>query len=217
MAEIIENEGSGKIKGKRRAMIRPIHIDMTPMVDLACLLLTFFMLTTAFTKPKVMEIVMPETGPGYPVPQDRVVNIILDGNDRIFYYNGLADPTHPPIPVIYQSNFGTDGIQKLLLNRNKPLFKLIEDLNTDVAKGKINMSKEDLVRKIRQLKKDDKFGPIVLIKATDKAKYKNIVDIVDEMAITHVARYSITDLNSFENRLLLKTKKDLGIKENEGI
>ncbi len=60
MAEIIANEGGGKKKGKRRAKHHSTHIDMTPMVDLACLLLTFFMLTTAFSKPKVMEIVLPD-------------------------------------------------------------------------------------------------------------------------------------------------------------
>ena len=61
MAEIIANEGGhGKKKGKARAKKHGTHIDMTPMVDLACLLLTFFMLTTAFSKPKVMEIVLPE-------------------------------------------------------------------------------------------------------------------------------------------------------------
>ena len=217
MAEIIANEGNGKPRGKRRAKRLPAHIDMTPMVDLACLLLTFFMLTTAFTKPKVMEIVMPEEGPPKPIPPTRVLNIILDGKDRIFYYNGLADPTHLPIPVLCKSYFGKDGIRKLLLNRNKSLFNQIEDLNADVVKGRIYLSKEELTKKIKQLKTDDKSGPIVLIKATDKAKYGNIVDIVNEMAIVNVARYSIVELTSFEKRLLLKTKKDLHIKETDDI
>ena len=58
MAEIIQNEGQVRKKVKT-AKKHGTHIDMTPMVDLACLLLTFFMLTTAFSKPKVMEIVLP--------------------------------------------------------------------------------------------------------------------------------------------------------------
>ncbi len=65
MAEIIANEGGGKQKGKRRSKRHSTHIDMTPMVDLACLLLTFFMLTTAFNKPKVMEIILPERYGGH--------------------------------------------------------------------------------------------------------------------------------------------------------
>jgi hypothetical protein len=56
MAEIIQEE-KGKKKGGKK---HPPHIDMTPMVDLMCLLITFFMLTTAFSKAKVMEIVLPE-------------------------------------------------------------------------------------------------------------------------------------------------------------
>ena len=61
---------------------------MTPMVDLMCLLLTFFMLTTAFSKPKVMEIVLPDKdtkSKGTEIPKYRAVNIILDGNDKIYY------------------------------------------------------------------------------------------------------------------------------------
>lgn len=59
MAEIIQEE-KGKSGGKKRPKKHLPHIDMTPMVDLMMLLITFFMLTTAFTKSKVMEIVLPE-------------------------------------------------------------------------------------------------------------------------------------------------------------
>jgi hypothetical protein len=52
-------------------------------------------------------------------------------------------------------------------------------------------------------------GPIVLIKATEKVKYKNVVDIIDEMAICNIARYSLTEMNSFEEKLLAKTKRDI--------
>jgi len=54
------------------------------MVDLMCLLLTFFMLTTAFSKPKVMEIILPEKKDtkGIDIPKWRTVNIILDGMIR---------------------------------------------------------------------------------------------------------------------------------------
>ena len=215
MAEIIADEGGGKKKGKRRAKKHSTHIDMTPMVDLACLLLTFFMLTTAFSKPKVMEIVLPEKDGNTEskIPKSRAVNIILDGNDKIYYYLGIADPTKPPIPELVVSDYSKDGIRKFLLNRNKILFKEIEDLNSDVLKGKVSISKDSLTKKIRQLKKDDAAGPIVLIKATDKVKYKNVVDIIDEMAITNIARYSLVDLNIFEKRLLSKKKRELGIKD----
>jgi biopolymer transport protein ExbD len=90
MAEIIINESGVPNRGKRRAKLHAAHIDMTPMVDLACLLLTFFMLTTAFTKPKVMEIVMPRENKDQKneVDKKRVINIILAENDQVFFYNG---------------------------------------------------------------------------------------------------------------------------------
>lgn len=212
MAEIIANEGGGKKKGKKRAKRFSTAIDMTPMVDVMCLLLTFFMLTTAFSKPKIMEIVLPEktNEPSKTeISKWRAVNIILDENDRIFYYNGLADPTKPPIPTVIESDFSKDGIRKMLLERNKVLFKQISDLNNDVLTGKQVMSKDTLDQRLRNLRTYDDVGPIVLIKATDKAKYKNIVDIIDEMAICNIARYSLTDMNSFEEKLLAKAKRDI--------
>src|SRR5664280_192676 len=95
MAEIIQEEkGSGKKKAKKHAP----HIDMTPMVDLMCLLITFFMLTSAFSKAKVMEINLPEKIKD-PTKQDapkisasRTMNIILGPNDKIYYYPGSVKP-----------------------------------------------------------------------------------------------------------------------------
>ena len=59
MAEIVEADKPQKGKKKKPKKLST-HVDMTPMVDLICLLITFFMLTTAFNKPKIMEIVLPE-------------------------------------------------------------------------------------------------------------------------------------------------------------
>lgn len=210
MAEIIANEGGGKKKGKKRAKKLSTHIDMTPMVDLACLLLTFFMLTTAFSKPKVMEISLPEKGPISKTEVMKPINIILDENDKIFWYQGKADPTRPPLPTLYATDFSKDGIRKLLLERNKELFNKIEQLNNDVISGKQKMSRDTLTARIKALKRADKAGPtIILIKATEKAKYKNFVDIMDEMAITNMARYTVVDMTDFEKRLLDKKKRDM--------
>jgi biopolymer transport protein ExbD len=212
MAEIIANEGGGKKKGKKRAKRFSTAIDMTPMVDVMCLLLTFFMLTTAFSKPKIMEIVLPEkteVPSTVEIPKSRAVNIILDENDRIFFYNGLADPTKPPIPTVFESDYSANGIRKMLLDRNKVLFTAIEELNNDVLTGKQVMLKDTLDKRLRDLRTYDDLGPIVLIKATDKVKYKNMVDIIDEMAICNIARYSLTEMNSFEEKLLAKAKRDI--------
>ena len=94
MAEIIQEEKQEG--GKRKPKKHSTHIDMTPMVDLMCLLITFFMLTTAFSKPKVMEITMPEKD-NKPDPKtqtkvqaDRTYNILLTGDNKIYWYEALV-------------------------------------------------------------------------------------------------------------------------------
>ncbi len=213
MAEIVQEEGGGKKKGKRRAKKHSTHIDMTPMVDLMTLLLTFFMLTTAFSKPKAMEIVLPEKDKKEDkkedkenqIPKWRAVNIILDENDKVYYYTGLIDK--PPYPELIETDFSKDGIRKYLLKRNKTLFEKIDSVNTEALRSKKPIPPDTLAKQIRELKKADRVGPIVLIKATDKVKYKNMVDIIDEMAICNIARYAIVDINPQELKMLEAYKK----------
>lgn len=206
MAEIIQDEGHKK-GGKKRPKKHGTHIDMTPMVDLACLLLTFFMLTTAFSKPKVMEIVLPEKDDNSKAPEiseGRVVNIIISSDDRVFWYNGMIKPDEPA-PELVESDFSKDGLRVMLLNRNKKLYKAIEDFKTEITTGKISLPQDSITARIRRFKskdKTDKSGPIVLIKALEGAKYGNIVDIIDEMAITNIAIYALADISEPEKQLV---------------
>jgi biopolymer transport protein ExbD len=209
MAEIIANEGGGKHKGKRRAKKLSTHIDMTPMVDLACLMLTFFMLTTAFAKPKIMEIVMPDKTPPKEKPPEvtasRVVNFILDENNKVYWYNGMIkDPKN--LPVLNSTDYSKDGIRKILLDRNKNIFNQIEQLREDVLSNKVKISHDSLANLEKVIKRKDLVGPIFMIKATDKAKYGNFVDIIDEMAIANAAHYAVTDLNNYEKKMLEAVK-----------
>ncbi len=205
MAEIIQAEGKQK-GGKKKAKKFSTHIDMTPMVDLMCLLITFFMLTTAFSKPKAMEITMPEKkdDPTVKAPEiqaDRTVNILVSGDDKIYYYFGVADPKLP-LPQLVSTDYSKDGIRKMLLQRNKVVFKAVTELREKVIKGEEVMSDSTLNRKIKELKKSDKKAPIILIKADEKAKYKNLVDIIDEMAICTVANYAVVDIAPIELQMI---------------
>ncbi len=201
----MENDAGKKSGGKRKPKKHSTHIDMTPMVDLMCLLITFFMLTTAFNKPKVMEITMPEKNTEIKdapkVDARRTVNIILDENDKLYYYEGAIEKGKPE-PVLVKTNFSKDGIRKYLLERNKVVFKEIYELKEKVKKGELVMSTDTLNAQIKQAKKKDPMSPIILIKAAEKAKYRNIVDIIDEMAITDIAQYAVVDLSPEELKLL---------------
>jgi len=208
MAEIIQEEKSEG--GKKKPKHHGTHIDMTPMVDLMCLLITFFMLTLAFSKPKIMEIVLPEKikdpHQDQHAPQavaSRTINLILGPEDKIYFYNGKADDpkTAPPLQVADFSG-GPTGIRSMLLERNRALFKKIQQFNDDVLTGKIKIPRDSVATELKKLKNDDDTGPIVLIKAYKKANYANFVDILDEMSIIGIARYTFMDINWVEERMI---------------
>jgi biopolymer transport protein ExbD len=206
MAEVVQQEGGGKQKGKRRMKRHSTHIDMTPMVDLACLLLTFFMLTTAFSKPKVMEVIFPEKSTNISnapqVDDRRALTIILIENDKVLWYNGLADPTKESLPTLTETDFSDEGIRRVLLSRNKNLYERIDSLNTAVLEGTLELPQDTIAEMKKKMMQDDNVGPVVLIKAYENVKYKNMVDIIDEMTITNIARYAVTDLNFVENKMI---------------
>ena len=206
MAEIAEVEQKQK-GGKKKFKKVPAHVDMTPMVDLMCILITFFMLTTAFTKPKIMEIVLPEkikkneNVEPPKIAKSRTLNIILGPNDKVFWYPGIADDPKNP-PPLQETDFSADGIRQVLLERNRALFRKVSAFNADIITGKIDIPRDSVQSAIRQLKRDDDTGPIVLIKAYEKARYGNFVDIIDEMSICDIARYTFVDLSWLEEEMV---------------
>jgi biopolymer transport protein ExbD len=208
MAEIIQEEKAG---GKKKAKKHAPHIDMTPMVDLMCLLITFFMLTTAFAKAKVMEINLPEkikdpTKQEAPrISASRTLNLILGPDNKLYWYPGSVKPEDynslPPVSELDYSS-GPTGIRQMLLERNRALFKKIDEFNNQVLTGKLVLSQDSVLKSIAQLKKVDDTGPIVLIKAYSKANYGNFVDILDEMNICGIARYTFVDIAWYEEKMV---------------
>lgn len=205
MAEIVQEEKGGK-KGSKK---HPPSIDMTPMVDLMCLLITFFMLTTAFSKSKVMEIVLPEKIKNPEEQQQikiiasRTLNIILGPDNKIYWYpGGVKAEEYNNLPPVQETDFSPTGIRQLLLERNRALFKKIDDFNQQVITGKIRITQDSVQGAIRELKKVDDTGPIVLVKAYKKANYGNFVDILDEMNICGIARYTFVDIAWYEEKMV---------------
>ena len=116
MAEL--NTGGGGDKGgKVRSKKQSTRVDLTAMVDLAFLLITFFMLTTSLSKPLAMDIAKPDKDEKNPdnkleVKQSQTMTILLVKNDQIAWYMGEAGKSAPTIQ-------GYAGIRKSLLENKK--------------------------------------------------------------------------------------------------
>lgn len=123
MAEI-SGGGGGRHKkgGKVRAKKQSTKVDMTPMVDLAFLLLTFFILTSTFNKAKTMEVTMPDKVQDEKeqtkVNENDILNIVLAENDKVYYWIGLT----PPASV---TNYSKDGVRKVIMEHNAANPKLM--------------------------------------------------------------------------------------------
>jgi len=205
MAEIIQEEKGG---GKKKAKKLLPHIDMTPMVDLMMLLITFFMLTTAFNKAKIMEIVLPEkikdpTKQEAPrIVASRTLNIVLGPENKVYWYPGAVKPEeYNSLPPLTETDFSATGIRQLLLDRNRTLARRIAEFNQEVISGKIPISQDSARNFVSKMKTDDDTGPIVLIKAYKEANYGNFVDILDEMNICGIARYTFVEMAWYEERM----------------
>ncbi len=139
MAEInTDNNNKGKKGGKVRAKKNSTRVDMTPMVDLAFLLLTFFMLATTFIKPQVMNLTLPkpttEVNDQPLVNEKRVLNIILDENNKILWYMGLTDAE------VKETDYSATGIREVLQDNTNNVDKLVV-----LVKPQVTSTYENLV------------------------------------------------------------------------
>ncbi len=202
MAEISQDSGSKKKHGKKRSKKVSTRIDLTPMVDLGFLLITFFMLATSLIKPQTMEIVMPSdknvTEDNQTVAKaSQAVTLILGKNDKVFYYFGKTEGAE-----IIVTDYSTTGLRKMLLEKNFEIAKQVEDLKAE--KAKTHMAEGVYQEKLSKLKAG-KNAPVVRIMATDEANYKNLVDALDEMNICSISRYAIVDLDE-PDKAVIKDK-----------
>lgn len=207
MAEIAEGGGGGHKGGKKRAKKQSTRIDMTPMVDLAFLLLTFFVLTATFSKPKSMELTFPvPPNPNDPPPPaiKNGITILLTKDDRIFYYEGeykAVDSEKGPKTALSELNFSQESLHKYLADKNKwatdEIAKLDEKLR---AKQIVDTTYKRMVREV----KSNKLAPTILIKTDDKATYKNVIDVIDEININLIGKYVVVDILKPEMDMILE-------------
>ena len=210
MAELNTGDGGGGGKhGKKRAKKSSTRIDMTPMVDLGFLLLTFFILTTTFSKPQAMEINMPVKDKDIPideltkVPAEHTLNVLLTKNNVVYWYFGMADP-NKALPALNKSNYSKDGFRKVLIEQNNKRHKMFNQIETwRKEKDSGKMEEKDYKEKVKAYRAQYKTSSlIVLLKPDKEAKYKNIVDALDEMAICNIGSYALLESNPIEDQMI---------------
>ncbi len=103
----------------------PVDMDMNPMVDMAFLLLTFFMLATTFSQPRTMEIVMPPKPEPQmdlleqPIKESKALTVILGNDDQAHWYRGVTEPELHIIP------YGAAGLRPMLVRLNSEVPELV--------------------------------------------------------------------------------------------
>ena len=200
MAEIQSNEGGGKKKkgGSKQKKIS-VFVDFTPMVDMNMLLITFFMLCTSLSKPQTMEINMPSNDKKITdadrdaVKASQAITLVLGGGDSIFYYTGK--PNYKDYNSLKLSSYKADGIRDFLLKRNAEAVSKINDLKQ--KKLQLKISQADFTKQVSEIK-GGKNTPVVIIKASDRSKYKNLIDALDEMQICNIGKYVIDKITPGE-------------------
>ena len=122
MAELDTSGGGKKGGGKVRSKKASTRVDLTAMVDLAFLLITFFILTTTLQKPKAMDLVMPDkdekTKEQLPVAASRTMTILLGSNDKLEWFVGEPGKTAPT-----KDGYGKNGIRKTLFEKSKEILQ----------------------------------------------------------------------------------------------
>lgn len=171
MGEVNNEQKRG---GKRKGIVKKgkklsTRVDMTPVVDLAFLLLTFFMLATTFIKPQVMELILPEKQDDQKesnqpkVNEKKVLSIVMDGDNRIYWYIGMTDPQ------VNETDYSATGIREVLMEQNRLIDKMV-----------------------------------VLVKPDTTSTYENLVDILDELEITGIARYALVDMGDEDKAIIAR-------------
>ncbi|MDM1406578.1 biopolymer transporter ExbD [Myroides sp. DF42-4-2] len=178
MAEL--NTGGGGNKDKKvRSKKQNAGVDLTAMVDLAFLLITFFMLTTSMNKPQSMNLAMPDKDADTEIEEEktkvdenRTMTILIGGDNKLKWYMGMVNN---PLEGPTDQTYGKEGIRQVLLEKDKAALAYSQKADQ---------------------------GLIVIIRASEKATYRNLVDILDEMAISGIKSYALVDITPEDLEIL---------------
>ncbi len=197
----IESGGGKKKKGQPTKA--DTRVDFTPMVDMIMLLLTFFMLATTLSKPQTMEIALPSKEKSQKeenktlAKESEAMTFYLGADDKVYYFEGMPDLQTPNFLI--ETNFSPDGMRAVLLKKNR---KAVEEVNKlKEQKMKLQIGQEEYNKRLEEIKKQDG-TPTVIIKPLDNSTYNNLVTTLDEMLITSVGKYAITNIDENDKKML---------------
>lgn len=201
MADLDVSGGDSSHKkgpGVKKAKKLSTRVDMTPMVDLGFLLITFFIFTTTLSTPNTMPLIMPKDDVNKEdlteVKESGVLTILLGKNNEVFYYEGFLKDDG--------SNFKSstfDDIRQIIIDKKKQVVSqhvhnsVCTGIRQDALKRNPNLTQAELENICRDR------DLVVVIKPNAEATYKNTIDMVDEMTINNINRFALVDITENEN------------------
>ncbi len=182
MAELDTSSGGGHKKGPgvKKGKKLSTRVDLTPMVDLGFLLITFFIFTTTMSQPTALKLFLPDDK----VKQDEqnkakesgVLTILMGADNHIYYYEGQLKPDGSNF--LSASYNGENSIRDVILKK----------------KADVRSRSRDTENPYKDF--------VVVIKPGVECNYKNVIDILDEMAINVVKKYALVDISDGEAQLV---------------
>ncbi len=172
-------KGPGVKKGKKLST----RVDLTPMVDLGFLLITFFIFTTTMSQPTALKLLLPDDKVK-PDEQNKAkesgaLTILMGADNHIYYYEGQLKPD--------ASNF------------------LSASYNGENSIRDVILKKKAYVRSISTDPNDPEHDLVVVSKPGQNCNYKNVIDILDEMSINVVKKFALVDVFDIEQQLIDKS------------
>ncbi len=179
MAELNTSAGSDRHKGFACSKKLSTRVDLTPMVDLGFLLITFFIFTYQMSTPKAMKLFMPADGSGTAVGESAALTVIPLANNEIFYYHGNL------VNALASGLYGYTN------------YSLRNGLGEIIRAKQLEMDR---------LKPGNRKDMMLIIKPADGSRFENMINTLDEVMINDVPHYAIVDINAEEKIAMLNIR-----------
>lgn len=177
MAELNVSAGASRHQGIARSKKLSTRVDLTPMVDLGFLLITFFVFTTTATEPTAMRLLLPADTRihNMPTPESATLTVIPIAGDKVVYYHGALQD------AFARGRFG------------------VTTLSVTGGIGDIIRQKQTELEASARFKRSDL---MLIVRPMSDASYKTIVDLLDEVLINQVTHYAFVDITDDEVKFL---------------